>query len=158
MRLVALVASCVALCFVAGCSLFMRSIEKPKAEVRGVSVSSAGFSGLTGELALDVTNPNRFGVPLSGMDWQLSVGGARAVTGSVQLNQTIPALGVAPVTTTLSIDARDAIAVGRVLARGARDYQLQVRLYFSTSIGQLHVDVAHVGTLGGTGIAALTAR
>src|SRR5690606_32984083 len=64
MRFVALVA----LCLVAGCSLFMRSIEKPKADVRAVSVSSAGFTGLTGELALDVTNPNGFGVPLSGID------------------------------------------------------------------------------------------
>lgn len=136
----------------------MRSIEKPKADVRAVSVSSAGFTGLTGELALDVTNPNGFGVPLSGIDWELSIGGTRAVTGTVQLNQTIPARGVAPVTTTLSINASDAIAVGAVLARGARDYQLKVRLHFSTSIGQLDVDVAHAGTLGGSGIAALTAR
>lgn len=136
----------------------MRSIERPKAEVRGVAVSSAGLAGITGELTLDVTNPNGFGVPLSGIDWQLSIGGARAVTGTVQLNQTIPARGVAPVTTSLSIAASDAIAVGTVLARGARDYQVQVRLHFSTTVGQLDVDVAHAGSLSGSGIAALTVR
>jgi LEA14-like dessication related protein len=131
----------------AGCSLFMHSIERPSAKVRGVSVSSAGFAGVSGQLALDVTNPNSFGVPLSGIDWQLSIGGARAVTGTVQLHETIPARGVAPVTTWLSIAASDAIAVGAALATGARDYQVDVKLHFSTSVGQLDVEVAHRGQL-----------
>jgi LEA14-like dessication related protein len=130
-----------------GCSLFMHSIEKPSAEVRGVSVSSAGFTGVTGELALDVMNPNSFGVPLSGIDWQLSIGGTRAVTGTVQLSQTIPAKGVAPVKTSLSIAASDAIIVGSVLARGARNYQLTAKLHFSTTVGQVDVDIVHAGEL-----------
>lgn len=144
MRLVALAP----LALLTGCSLFMHSIERPSAEVRGVAVSSASFTGISGELALDVTNPNGFGVPLSGIDWQLSIGGTRAVTGSVQLNQTIPARGVAPVKTTLSIAASDAIAVGGALAAGSRDYRIDVKLHFSTSVGQLDVDVEHTGQLG----------
>jgi LEA14-like dessication related protein len=131
------------------CSLFLHSIEKPTAEVRDVSVSSAGFSGVTGELRLDVMNPNSFGVPLSGIDWQLSIGGTRAVTGRVELQQTIPAKGVAPVTTSLTIDARDAIAVASRLAGGARDYQIAAQLHFSTKVGQLDVAIQHAGTLGG---------
>ena len=116
----ALLGLCVAL---TGCSMFMKSIEKPTAEVPDVSVSSAGFSGVTGELRLDVMNPNGFGVPLAGIDWELSVGGSRAVTGAVQLQQTIPARGVAPVVTSLSIAARDAIAVASALSGGARTYE-----------------------------------
>jgi LEA14-like dessication related protein len=137
----------------AGCSFFMRSIEKPKATVRDVSVSAAGFRGVSGELALDVMNPNGFGVPLSGIDWQLAIGGQRAVTGTVQLNQTIPARGVAPVTTSLAIAASDALNVAAVLASGARDYQVNVRLHFSTTVGPIDVEVAHAGRLGG-GVAA----
>jgi hypothetical protein len=131
-----------------GCSMFMRSIERPTAEVRDVSVSSAGWSGVTGELRLDVMNPNSFGVPLAGIDWELSIGGARAVTGTVELSQTIPAKGLAPVVTTLSIAARDAIAVGSALAGGARDYKISARLRFSTAVGSLAVDVQGSGTLG----------
>jgi LEA14-like dessication related protein len=131
-----------------GCSMFMRSIERPTAEVRTVEVSSASFAGVSGEMHLDVTNPNGFGVPLSGIDWQLSIGGARAVTGTVQLSQTIPARGVAPVTTTLSINTGDASAVASVLASGARNYQVEVRLHFSTQVGPLDVDVKHEGQLG----------
>jgi LEA14-like dessication related protein len=146
MRTLALAAACMSL---SACSLFMHSIEKPKAEVRNVSLSSAGYSGVTGELRLDVMNPNGFGVPLSGIDWQLSIGGARAVTGRVELQQTIPAKGVAPITTSLTIEARDAIAVASSLAGGARDYQISAKLHFSTQIGQLDVDIQHTGTLGG---------
>lgn len=127
--------------------MFMHSIEKPSATVRQVSVSSASFSGASGELALDVVNPNSFGVPLSGVDWQLSIGGSRAVTGSVQLSQTIPAKGAAPVVTTLTIDARDAVAVAGALASGVRDYQIDVKLHFSTQVGNVDVAVAHTGQL-----------
>src|SRR5690606_19581594 len=95
------------LALTSGCSFFMRSMEKPTATVRDVSVSSVGFTGVAGELHVDVMNPNSFGVPLSGIDWTLSIGGSRAVTGTVQLSQTIPAKGVAPVVTSLAIDARD---------------------------------------------------
>lgn len=140
-----------AVLLLSGCSLFMHSIEKPKADVRGVSVSSAGFTGVTGELALDVSNPNSFGVPLAGIDWQLSIGGARAVTGSVQLSQTIPAKGVAPVTTTLTIDARDVPVVAGQLAGGARDYRIHAKLRFSTKVGEVDVELDHAGQLGGGG-------
>ena len=146
--LVVISATCTVL---AGCSLFMHSIERPTAKVRDVSVSSVGLTGVSGQLQLDVTNPNNFCVPISGIDWQLSIGGARAVTGTVQLSQTIPARGVAPVTTSLAIDARDVVAVASALASGVRDYQIDAKLHFSTSVGQLDVDVQHTGTLAGGG-------
>lgn len=145
MRLAASLACVIGL---SGCSMFMRSIEKPKAEVKTVSMTSASFNGVSGELSLDVMNPNNFGVPLSGIDWTLSIGGARAVTGSVQLSQTIPARGVAPVTTSLAVGTGDAISVATVLARGARDYQINIKLHFSTQVGQIDVDIAHTGQLG----------
>lgn len=147
-RLLVLPAILAIVALASGCSIFLRSIEKPTAEVRAVSVSSVGFGGVAGELQLDVTNPNSFGVPLAGIDWQLSIGGSRAVTGTVQLSQTIPARGVAPVTTTLAIDARDALLVASALARGARDYKVDVTLHFSTRAGEVAVDVAHTGHLG----------
>ena len=142
---IALVVSYITL--TAGCSLFMHSIERPTATVRDVSVSSAGLGGVTGQVQMDVTNPNGVGVPLSGIDWQLSVGGARAVTGAVELQQTIPARGVAPVTTSLSIGMLDAAQVATVLASGGRDYRIDATLHFSTSVGQLDVDVHKTGTL-----------
>ena len=130
-----------------GCSMFMHSIERPQASVRTASISRAGLGGLSGQLQLDVTNPNDFGVPLSGIDWQLSVGGMRAVTGSVQLSQTIPARGVAPVTTSLTLAASDAVDVVQAIAGGAHDYKIVATLHFSTAVGPLDVAVQYAGTI-----------
>jgi len=131
-----------------GCSIFMRSIEKPRVDVQGVSLSSASLTGIDGTVRLDVSNPNPVGLPLSGIDWQLAVGGASAVSGHVDLAQTIPARGVAPVEASLRIDALAAVAVARNLAGGARGYRLDARLHFSTSVGDVTVDVHHDGDLG----------
>lgn len=147
--------TCLAL---AACSMFMRSMERPTAKVRDVSMTSAGFRGATGTLVLDVSNPNNVGVPLSAVHWQLSLGGARAVTGDVRISQTIPARGVAPVTTSLTIDALDGAFAVAALARGARDYQLTARLTFSTAIGPLEVELQHTGTLGAGPVAARAMR
>lgn len=132
-----------------GCSMFMHSIEEPKATVRDVSITSAGWSGARGTLDLDVMNPNNFGVPLSEIDWTLSINGARAVTGKISLSQTIPARGTAPVSTSLTVDARDAIAVGTSLAAGGRAYQLDATLHFATGLAGVTVAVSHKGQLGG---------
>ena len=129
--------------------MFMNSMERPKADVRDVSVTSAGFSSIQGQLDIDITNPNSFGVPISRIDWELSIAGAPAVTGRVDLHQTIPAKGVAPITTSLTINPRDAIAVAENLGRGARDYSLSAHLHFAAGFGDLEVDVKHDGTLGG---------
>jgi len=141
----------VCLAALSGCSIFMRSIEKPSAKVRDVSVSSAGFTGVKGELRMDVTNPNPIGVPLQGIEWTLSIGGAQAVSGRVELSQTIPAKGVAPVTTSLTIDARDAVAVASALSSGSRTYTLRAHITFSTAVGPLSIDVESSGQLGGGG-------
>lgn len=132
-----------------GCSMFMHSIEEPKATVRDVSITSAGWSGATGVVDLDVMNPNDFGVPLSGIDWTLSINGARAISGKIELSQTIPARATAPVSASLTVDARDAIAVGTSLATGGRAYRLDATLHFSTGLSGVTVAISHSGQLGG---------
>ncbi len=138
-----------------GCSLFMHSVETPRVDVRDVAVTSVSIlGGVEGAVRLDVTNPNAVGVPLRAIDWQLAVAGARAVTGHVDLSQTIPAHGVAPVTASLHISAGDAIEVAQRLAVGARDYQLDARLTFASPMGEVTVDVHKDGALT-DGVASL---
>jgi len=55
--------------FATGCAFFGKTVEKPTAQVRAVSVGAVSFSGIDGEVALDIQNPNAFGVPLSAIDW-----------------------------------------------------------------------------------------
>lgn len=134
-----------AACFLA------RPVEKPTATVRSASLHVASVTAIEGQLALDVMNPNAFGVPLSGIEWELSIAGSGAVRGRAEASQTIPAKASAPVTTSLRIDLSAALDAAGALARGARDYQLRARLHFSTQLGDLTVDLDHRGSLDGAG-------
>jgi LEA14-like dessication related protein len=127
------------------CAHLPNPIEKPTAEVREVWVSSASMSGMRGQVDLDVFNPNGFGVPLSRVDWELSIGTVTAMTGSFSLSAEIPAKATAPVSVDLHIDARDAIAVARSIGLGERNYTLRAVLHFSTRVGPIDVEVAHSG-------------
>lgn len=129
------------------CGALSPVAEKPKVTVKGVSLSSVGFSGMTGEVAMEVFNPNSFGIPLTRVEWTLSVGNAKAVSGAFDLSETIPAKASAPVVGSLRIDASSAIRVVGELASGARTYTLQGRLHFQTRFGKLSVDIAGQGEI-----------
>lgn len=126
-------------------------VEKPTAQVRDVSLGAASYTTLVGELDLDVQNPNSFGLPLSSIEWQLTIGDARAVSGGAQLAQTIPAKGSAPVATTLRVDLREAVDVATAIGRGARTYRLDARLHFATRFGDVALDLQHQGSLSSAG-------
>lgn len=124
-----------------------KPLEHPKVDVQSVSVDDASYTGIDGRIGLDVMNPNAVGLPLRGMDWEIAIGGARAVTGRTELALTIPAMGSAPVETMIHISTADAAEVSMRLAQGERGYQVRGVLHFSTSLGTISVPFTHEGTL-----------
>ena len=74
---------------------------------------------------------------------------AGAVSGRIELTETIPAKGTAPVRAILHVDAMDAVDVGAQLAAGERTYRLDARLTFTTRLGAVDVAVQSTGQLGG---------
>ncbi len=130
------------------CGVLAAIAEKPTATVQEVSLSSAGFGGVRGTLGLQVHNPNPFGLPLYRIDWTLSVGRAQAVSGSIQLDETIPAKASLPVTTALSIATLDAARVARELLAGAHTYSLRATLFFKGKYGEIKFELQHDGQLG----------
>jgi LEA14-like dessication related protein len=126
-------------------------VETPTAQVRSVSLGAASFTTLLGELDLDVQNPNGYGLPLSSIEWQISIAGSPAASGGATLSQTIPAKGSAPVATTLRVDLGQAIGVAGAIGRGARDYHLDARLHFATRFGDVTVPLHHDGSLSEAG-------
>ena len=137
----------VVLLLCAGCALLSRPVEEPEIEVQSVGIGEASFSGIEVLLALDIYNPNEFGMPLEGGSFQISIGGARAATGEFDLSETIPARASAPLETSLRIGTADAARVSRRLARGDRSYELAGTLSFATRAGRLEVGYAHEGYL-----------
>jgi len=129
------------------CAGFGTPVEKPKVDVRGVSVESINLTRLSGHVDLDVFNPNSFGVPLRSGTWSLSVAGDQAVSGQFDLANSIPAKATAPVRASLHLDAADALAVGTAITRGERRYVLSGTLRFETKLGPIEVEFQHEGEL-----------
>lgn len=129
------------------CAPLLSSMEKPEVDVQDVRIDEISWSGLEGRINLLVFNPNSFGVPLERCDWSIAVGGARAVSGSFDLAETIPAKRSMPVVTTLRLDTQDATRIAARLAAGDRSYRLTGRLYFSTRLGVVTVELAHEGRI-----------
>lgn len=143
MRFVSLAA---VLCATA-CAHLPIGIEKPTAEVDHVEVGAVSFTGIEGQVHLEITNPNGFGVPLESGTWSLAIAGSQAVSGRFELAETIPAKASAPVIASLRIDAVDAARVGAALAAGRRDYTITGSLTFSTRVGAVEVGFRHSGDL-----------
>jgi LEA14-like dessication related protein len=141
LRSLTLVLSCAVI--LASCGALSPIAEKPKVTVRSVSLSSASFTGIDGTIAMDVFNPNSFGVPLNRVTWALSVGGSDPVRGSLDMNDSIPAKSSVPVTGAIRISAGAAIGITAALVSGNRTYNLQVELFFQTKFGEISVSVTH---------------
>jgi LEA14-like dessication related protein len=126
---------------------FAHPLENPKVEVQSVALADASLSGVSIDLGLMITNPNSIGLPLHRIDWDLSLAGAHAASGAIDLTLDIPAKGSTPAKTSLRLGAADAARVAPRLLKGARDYALRADLRFDTSLGPISVTVESRGTL-----------
>ena len=64
-------------------------VESPKISVYGVRMGDISFTEGNVVIALRVKNPNKFSIPLRGLDYGLSINSVQIATGSVQKNLTI---------------------------------------------------------------------
>jgi LEA14-like dessication related protein len=131
----------------AACAGLPPGVERPRAEVRDVSIEALSLAGMRGELMLDVFNPNAFAVPLGRVDWELAIGDGDAAQGSFALDETIPARASAPVAIALDLDGRDAMQIARRVAAGERTYTLRGVMHFATVVGEIPVRFTETGDL-----------
>ncbi len=116
-------------------------------DLKTVAVVSVGLSGLHARASFDLQNPNSYGLPLRAFDWALSIGGSSEIRGRVDLTETIPAMGTAPVDADIMVGPVAAVDMASRLSAGARDYHLRGTLHFQTRLGDIAVDIDHEGSL-----------
>ncbi len=123
------------------------SVAKPKVEVTRITMEAFSARGVGGQMELSVANPNPVTLPLRYVEWEMSVGGDRAVSGHIDVPQQLPANGAVPVSVALEVLAEDAFRVIPHLADGMRDYQLHGVLHFQTPFGDMSVGFQSSGVL-----------
>ena len=126
-------------------------IEQPTVDVTAVAITEISADGLTGAIDMNVLNPNLRAVPLTWVDWELSIGGRATIIGRCDVRTTIPGLSSAPIAATLRLDgfqaAEVAPRIAQLVADGHRDYRLRTTLHFSSALGDVAVTVDKDGTL-----------
>jgi LEA14-like dessication related protein len=123
------------------------SVKNPQVEVKSVSMETFSTRGVSGQMELNVANPNPVALPLSYVEWEIAIAGDRAVSGHFDVPKNLPANGNAPISVALDVLAADAGRVVPHLAAGSRDYQLHGVLHYATPIGDMSVGFQSDGVL-----------
>ncbi|MEZ5537864.1 MAG: LEA type 2 family protein [Thiolinea sp.] len=72
-----------------GCAGVPGLIERPKVSVQDVSLHSLSLTGGTVLIHINLTNPNRFPLPLHGIQYSLNLNGRQVANGAQIQNRTI---------------------------------------------------------------------
>ena len=137
-------------CSGAGCAAL--NVQKPTAAVTGMSLAGVDAEGFILDFAVDVSNPNRFALPLASADYELGVGGVEVLEGAASPHRSIPANGTLGVTLPVTVAFDNLLRAESAIrdTGGNVPYDLAAELSFDTGnplAGAVRVPVRHSGTL-----------
>ena len=133
----------------AGCG----SVQRPTASFRTMSISDVSARGFVMNVDVDVANPNSVALPLTNVDYGVSLGGVRVVDGGkIKPEARIPANGHSTITIPVPLTFENLLSAEESIRKGGGDvtYGLDAGLNFDTGlpvIGVQRVPLQHEGTL-----------
>ncbi|HTQ81373.1 MAG TPA: LEA type 2 family protein [Thermoanaerobaculia bacterium] len=119
----------------AGCAGFGHLFKEPKVELAEATVSGLSRSGASLILSFDIANPNGVRIPLSGVDYRVSVNGERLLAGSENDRVDIPAHAATRVDVPVTLRYDDILKVLKTLGDHPRAlYDIQAELRFAVPV------------------------
>ncbi len=139
------------LVFAAGCSQLgkVANIEKPTARLVGTQLAAITFDQADLRFDFEVTNPNPFGINLTGLDYDLQVWGASLLGGNQNQGLKIGSRGSSRVTVPVRVRFADVERIARQASgRDTINYALKTRFKLNLPVlGTYVVPVEQNGTL-----------
>jgi LEA14-like dessication related protein len=132
----------------AGCAGLLRSaVARPSVSVRDARLSSLSFQGADLQFDLAVSNPNRFGLRLGGLEYALNVEGASVLRGRQDASLALEPNATSSLSLPVTLRYADLWkALTQVVSRRDTDYTLEATLAFDLPAGQtLRVPLRHTG-------------
>ncbi len=129
------------------------SVQRPTASFRTMSISDVSPRGFVMNVDVDVANPNSVALPLTNIDYGVSLGGVRVVNGGkIKPEARIPANGHSTITIPVPLTFENLLSAEESIRKGGGDvtYGLDAGLNFDTGlpvIGVQRVPLQHEGTL-----------
>lgn len=126
--------------------------KAPSAIVQGAELGDVTGDGLTMNLNLLVTNPNKNPLPIGKSSYTMTVSGVRIVEGETEVNVKLPASGSAPVTLPVTVKWDDLLKVKDALvsSRGDVPYRIDGRIGLGGSqpiLGRASIPIEYSGTI-----------
>lgn len=156
-RLVLLVAALLILFAAGGCAgmdpwLQAAGIERPGVSVDGARVTAVDFDGLDLEVTFLIDNPNRVGINLAALDYELDVAGRTLLRGDRAERLEVPAEGVGRVMLPITVRFEDLYRLYRDLRQpvpgASAGYDLTAGLHFDLPVlGRVRVPARTGGDL-----------
>ena len=133
-----------------GCAAL--NVQKPTANVTGMSLQGVTAQGFIMNFAVSVTNPNSIALPLAAADYKLGVGGANLLDGNAKPEGSLPANGSRAIALPVTVTFENLLVAEKAIQAGGGNipYDLSGGLTFDTGtplLGQLRVPLTYNGTL-----------
>jgi LEA14-like dessication related protein len=130
----------------AGCGLLK---AKPTAEITGVKLDKLSLDKADLTVDVNVHNPYSFDLPLANADYAMSSGGSEFLTGSAELQGTIPAMGSKIVSVPVSVPFLNLLkAVMGIKPGKVISYETDLKLWVNVpAVGPVGVPLKHESKL-----------
>ena len=123
-------------------------LKEPEVSLDTLSVKSVSLTSMRIVARLNVSNPNRFGVEVSGYDYSLEVGTWPVVDGRVKESFSLPAGGGATIEVPLEIGFGNALGAGvDLLAGGGLSYTLKMTVEIASPFGPVTIPLTREGRI-----------
>lgn len=132
------------------------SAQRPTASYKSMSIGDVSTHGFTMNVKIDVHNPNSVAIPLTNIDYSLSLAGSKLINAAkVSPGNSIPANGASTVTLPIPLTFENLLSVEEAIRSGNGDlkYGVEAALNFNTGIpviGTQRVPFGYDGTLNVT--------
>lgn len=112
-------------------NLIRQVLQEPTVQITKMSLREVSLSSITARFAARITNPNPFGFSLDGLDYALTIQGARFAAGNAPGGVKLKAKGAATTTFDVSFDlGKTASAILDLLGKKTVDYTVDTTFHF----------------------------
>jgi LEA14-like dessication related protein len=112
-------------------NLLRQVLQEPTVEITKMTLKDVSLTSITSQFVAKITNPNPFGFALDGLDYALSIGGARFASGNAPGGVKLKAEGSATTTFDVAFDlGKTASAILDLLNKKVVDYTIDTTFHF----------------------------
>lgn len=124
-----------------------KAVKMPTASIEKVELKKLSLSTADLEMIIDVTNPNKFSVPIAGFEYKLIIADEVIISGVSDKKQNLPKNGSSKISVPLSVEFAKVFASAVELAKSAEiEYRIEAKVSFDMPV-IAPIKISHKGKI-----------